>query len=210
MKERPILFKGAMVRAILDGTKTQTRRIVNPQPDENGISCMPNAPLDWSDDVHGEWNPWKGETPNGDAWRGRVVCWPGDRLWVRETWQDWCPIWQGAWCGCGSKEMAQSTHRPAYAATPDERGHPAKWRPSIFMPRWASRITLEVVSVRVERLNDCSRGDAMAEGCPFPNMADGPNPRKWYSELWESINGPGSWAANPWVWVVEFRKINTP
>jgi hypothetical protein len=76
-----------------------------------------------------------------------------------------------------------------------------------FLPAWASRITLEIVSVRVERLQEISRGDAMAEGCPFANMADGPNPRDWYAELWESINGPGSWDANPFVWVVEFRRV---
>ena len=82
-----------------------------------------------------------------------------------------------------------------------------KRRPSIHMPRWASRILLEVVSVRVERLQDISRGDAMAEGCPFPNMAQGDDPRQWYAELWEQINGPGEWTANPWVWVVEFRRL---
>ena len=86
---------------------------------------------------------------------------------------------------------------------------PCRWRPSIHMPRWACRITLEVVSVRVERLQDISRGDAMAEGCPFPNMAEGDDPRKWYADLWEQINGPGSWAENPWVWVIEFRRVMT-
>ena len=81
------------------------------------------------------------------------------------------------------------------------------WRPSIHMPRWASRISLGITSVRVERLQDISRGDAMAEGCPFPNMAQGPDPRDWYAELWGAINGPDSWAENPWAWVVEFKAI---
>jgi hypothetical protein len=76
------------------------------------------------------------------------------------------------------------------------------------MPRWASRITLEITNIRVERLNEITRGGAMAEGCPFPNMADGPDPREWFSDLWESINGKGSWDANPWVWVIEFRKLD--
>jgi hypothetical protein len=75
------------------------------------------------------------------------------------------------------------------------------------MPRWASRITLEITNIRVERLNEITRGDAMAEGCPFPNMADGPDPREWFFDLWESINGAGSSFANPWVWVIEFRKV---
>jgi hypothetical protein len=82
-----------------------------------------------------------------------------------------------------------------------------KWKPSIHMPRWASRITLKITGVRVERLNEISRGDAMAEGCPHSNLAYGQNPCDWFHELWESINGPESWAANPWVWVVEFQKV---
>lgn len=75
------------------------------------------------------------------------------------------------------------------------------------MPRWASRIMLEVTGVRVERLQEISRGDVMAEGCPFPNMQKGPDPRQWFRDLWETINGPGSWDANPWVWAIEFKRI---
>jgi hypothetical protein len=82
-----------------------------------------------------------------------------------------------------------------------------KWRPSIHLARDQSRIDLEVTAVRVERLQSISRGDAMAEGCPFPNMAQGDDPRQWYRGLWESISGAGSWAENPWVWVVEFQRI---
>ncbi|MGE5866558.1 MAG: hypothetical protein ACM32J_15885, partial [Rhizobacter sp.] len=86
--------------------------------------------------------------------------------------------------------------------------HAVRWKPSIHMPRAASRITLEGTGVRVERLQDISRGDAMAEGCPSPNMRDGDDPRKWYADLWDSINGASScWDANPWVWVVEFKRI---
>jgi hypothetical protein len=85
-----------------------------------------------------------------------------------------------------------------------------KLRPGMFMPRWASRITLEVTGVRVEQLNSISRGDAMQEGCPFPNMADGPDPIKWYADLWDRINGSGSWLTNPLVWVVEFRRCSDP
>ena len=210
-KERPIIFSGPMVRAILEGRKTQTRRIVKPQPDENGLSFMPNAPLDWRDDVHGDWNPWKGETPDGDTWRGRVQCWPGDRLWVRETWQevDWPP----------------TGPRIVYRANND--ADPAKWRPSIFMPRAMSRITLEVLSVRVELLQDISEEDASAEGAGWETTGDSlraqdnlvrmtgrtdpasntSTRRAHFGLLWESINGPGRWDANPWVWVVEFTPL---
>ena len=195
-KERPILFSGPMVRAILEGRKTQTRRIVKPQPDENGLSFMPNAPLDWRDDVHGDWNPWKGETPDGDTWRGRVQCWPGDRLWVRETWMR-------------SPNAHLGMPPIEYKATSSNQfieEWPGYWKPSIHMPRWASRINLAVVSVRVERLQDCSITDALAEGIVTDD--EWPvDPRDSYRSLWESINGPGSWDANPWVWVIEFKRI---
>jgi hypothetical protein len=84
---------------------------------------------------------------------------------------------------------------------------PIGWRPSIHMPRAECRLLLDVFSVRVEKLNDISRGDAMAEGCPFPNMAAGDDPRQWYLALWDQINGADSWEANPWVWVVEFKRV---
>jgi hypothetical protein len=91
----------------------------------------------------------------------------------------------------------------------DLEGFLSDWKPSIHMPRSASRITLEITEVRVERLQEISRGDAMAEGCPFPNMANGSNPVHWYADLWNSINGngPGSWDANPWVWCISFRRL---
>ena len=82
-----------------------------------------------------------------------------------------------------------------------------RWTPSIFMPRWASRITLEIVSVRVERVQEISRGDAMEEGCPFPNMAKGPDTRQWFKDLWENIHGHDAWERNDWVWVIEFRRL---
>jgi hypothetical protein len=85
-----------------------------------------------------------------------------------------------------------------------------KWKPSIFMPKQACRLFLQVKNIRVERLQDISRGDAMAEGCPFPNMQKGPNPVGWFHDLWHKINGPTSWVKNPWVWVIEFEKIEKP
>ena len=184
MIERPILFSVPMVKAILEGRKTQTRRIIKPIPDQNAIysggwrwgKCKSFA---CGIDVAHE------HTPYGV---------PGDRIWVRET-----HLIRGA----GTVVDYRADMDPIDAA-----GHGAfygGWKPSLFMRREHSRITLEVVNVRVERLENLSESDAMAEGCPFPNMADGPDPRKWYADLWQHINGPGSWEANPWVWVVGFK-----
>lgn len=192
MKERPILMNGAMVRATLDGSKTQTRRLVKCHPLING---------EFTDEfiLHPE-NHVSDDCPHGKI---------GDQLWVRETFNG--PMWLG-------NDEPTDSHTPKYchyAAT--EAGPPeymdaddnlvCRWKPSIHMPRWASRIQLEITGVRAERLKNISRGDAMDEGCPFPNMAQGDDPRKWYAELWESINGAGSWDANPLVWAIEFRRI---
>ena len=189
-----------MVRAILEGRKTQTRRIVKPQPDEKGLSFMRNAPLDWRDDIHGEGHPWKGETANGEIWRGRVQCWPGDRLWVRETWMKAeCPIeMQGAAQVIRGPVVSEGWRQCAwFKDSPDPAGWPIRkgWKPSIHMPRWASRITLEVVSVRVERLENLSESDAVCEG--VANVHD-------FIHLWTKING--SWEPKTWVWVVQFRR----
>jgi hypothetical protein len=177
-KERPILFSGEMVRAILDGRKTQTRRVVKPKPDDSGL---------WNND----------KCPYGK---------PGDRLWVRET-------------------FFVDGPRIQYRA--DHHGAPKEtiWKPSIFMPRHASRILLEIADVRCERLRDISEADAIAEGVasfrPVPGDGD---PETLYANymnkgrlsyrkayfsfmtLWQSINGPESWNANPWVWVITFKR----
>lgn len=127
-------------------------------------------------------------------------CVGGSRLWVRETWAaphayDHLP-----------PRLIPKDARFHYAAD-EERGG-LLWRPSIHMPRWASRITLEITEVRVEKLNEISEADALAEGCP-PNATNAPDDiaRFWYRLLWDQINGPGSWEANPWVWAVSFRRI---
>ena len=191
MKERPILFSAPMVRALLDGSKTQTRRVVKPTPEWIGQSGVL-------------------------SYRGRVglphaLCpygQPGDRLWVRESWHQ-----RGKFVFAlpdSDKRSWLGTREIAYSADAKRPGHDWRSRPSSHMPRWASRITLEITGVRVERLQDISRGDAMVEGCPFPNMAAYNDPRKWYADLWESINGPGSWDANPWAWVVEFKRLEQP
>ena len=188
MKERPILFSGAMVRALLAGTKTQTRRVVK----QKHLPWLENSVLNFLD---GKWN--QRPLPYGQ---------PGDRLWVRETFRG-CRAYEVQ--GYAPKDWGNKPIWFEADGTPP--GRPEQWalrsRPSIHMPRWASRITLEVTGVRVERLHGITRGDAMAEGCPFPNMAQGPDPRDWYAELWGAINGPGNWDANPWVWVVEFRRL---
>lgn len=218
MTDRPILFSAPMVRALLDGRKTQTRRALGQLDvftDSDGreaeVSCL---------QIEGESLP--------RVTIGRVVTLTklkaavGDRLWVRESYlpdppsDD--PAWHNnvcsfvEWSGCGSRvsdvppPLRISSHC-IFAADDMWRGMEMVWRPSIHMPRWASRLTLVVTNVRVERLQDISRGDAMEEGCPFPNMADGQNPRDWFMGLWDQINGPGAWDANPWVGVYGFSVI---
>ncbi len=183
MKERPILFSAPMVLALLAGTKTQTRRLIKPQPMVR--------PIGWGtfDD-----NPRMRtlSCPYGQ---------PGDRLWVREAWavpfqfNDRAPFDLPG--GVTQKMYFRADGDPSHA------GNAGKWRPSIHMPRWASRISLEVTNVRVERLQDISESDAVAEGV---NHVSYRTAVEAYSDLWESINGDGSLALNPWVWVVEFRR----
>jgi hypothetical protein len=192
MKERPILFQGPMVRAILAGTKTQTRRALRPQP--------PGA---WA-------TPGRGACPYGV---------PGDRLWVRET---WCQFPEDARDGNGAQTYYRAEQRggdPEVERIMQRNG--VRWKPSIHMLRAASRILLEVTGVRVERLQDISAADAAAEGCPCyvcGRIMDGKSEddchcfhrhgdSKDYRDLWETINGAGSWDANPWVWAVEFRRL---
>ena len=170
MKERPILFSAPMVRALLAGTKTQTRRIAK------GLA------LEWLSE---------GFEPTFVADDANRLCpygKPGDRLWVREAW---------AKTHCLGHEMF------VYRAEDNRTDYGGPWKPSIHMPRLASRILLEIVSVRIERLQDISEADAEAEGTPIPcgGWVGG------YRNLWESINGPGSWDSNSWVWVVEFKRV---
>lgn len=176
MKERPILFSAPMVRALLEGRKTQTRRIVKlPAKDGSGDNRFV------FDDAEGRKRFI--DCPYGE---------PGDRLWVRETWRP-----------------AQVDGMAWYAATCGDETH-ERWKPSIHMPRWASRITLEITGVRVEQLQDISESDAIAEGVtPSDMKAISCLDRNYhaYFMLWESINGSGSWDLNPWVWVIEFRRI---
>jgi len=197
MKERPILFSTPMVQAILKGDKTQTRRKIK--------HVGPHDKMQWliwdAATGAGGWGMQSGD----EEWY-KVPCpygVPGDRLWVRETWAALHP---------GTDDvMREVDPQPpicslAYRAT-DERSINGNWRPSIFMPRWASRITLEVVGVRVQRLQEISEDDAKAEGCTGGafNAAFGE-----YMELWDHINGKRegcAWKNNPWVWAVTFRAV---
>lgn len=204
MKERPILFSAPMVRALLEGRKTQTRRIVKPQPDHHW-SSLPGYRIDMTPRAVGSGlavrpthsiptRPFSAESPRAmdlSPWINCRYGRPGDRLWVRETWRP--------------DSMRRGQQKAWYRADFSEDEAAMKtWRPSIFMPRWASRLTLEVTSVRVERLFACSEADALAEGI---TAQQGVNPRLTYANLWESINGKCSWSRNPWVWVVEFKRV---
>ncbi|CAM7484135.1 hypothetical protein [Morganella morganii] len=233
MKERGIIFNAEMVRAILDGRKTQTRRIMKPQP-------TPCDYIDWRGKARGG-HVWpsnifrtmlhvEGELQNGDGgWKGLVgdAC-PfgdvGDRLWVRETWQGPLVDYENANKLYKDPEPFQTTKNCVYKA--DGGTHPEYfdaddnlrygWKSSAQMPRWASRILLEITGVRVERLWDISQADAIAEGAPpshpsidavsreygFPDF-----PRSWFGQTWWHIYGNENWQANPWVWVIEFKQI---
>jgi hypothetical protein len=214
MTERPILFSSPMVRAILDGRKTQTRRVVKPQPTlalDIGAS-VGGAFIDRREvDAHG-FSDVVVRCPYGV---------PGDQLWVRETWAAWTPPTEYGECdevqGPPSEMRSENRHVGeadiTYAADGDSC--PDRWRPSIHMPRWASRITLDVVAVSVERLRDITEEDASREGIERfgggwrdyahdgEALITGPAS---FATLWDGINGAGSWAANPWVWRVEFRR----
>lgn len=195
MKERPILFSGPMVRALLAGTKTQTRRILK---------------LKWGFDLEerddGTLWPWA-EHPDcdDDVWmpcpQGEI----GDRLWVREAWAPNSGS-AGGFLYRADHGSASSYHR-IDLKTGVWTHATSRWRPSIHMSRAASRITLEITGVRVERLQDISDPDALAEGCSHNDMLHGDRLASVYARLWEKINGPGSWAKNPYVWVVEFKRV---
>ena len=189
MKDRPILFSTDMVKAILEGRKTQTRRIVKFPGDFDGKAVYDNHPFGLKYSAQDE--TVQRLFPKWNA---------GDILWVRETWID-------------LEDHSVGFHEYLYKADclPDY-ARQIKWRPSIFMPREACRILLEVTDVRVERLSDISERNAEAEGVEIlrrnqPPMA-GSAAIGIYMELWESINGKGSWEKNPWVWVITFKRIS--
>lgn len=185
MRERPILFSAPMVRAILANQKTMTRRIMKPQP-QYGLFEEPV----WTCCANGVWADGYGCQPRCPYGV------PGDRLWVRETWQSLCE--HDALAPAAIPEGSDIQ----YPATYD--GWASKHRPSIHMCRWMSRITLEITGVRIERLQAISEDDAREEGCGEHPVGSA---RGWFHDLWDAINGSQSWNANPWVWVVEFRRV---
>lgn len=192
-KERPILFSAPMVNAILDGSKTQTRRALRHQPEEIKHMFMKNN-MSYVENIHGV------EIPHWSCPYGKV----GDKLWVREAWNHSNFPFGPLESGCDIFYRADYLDDPL---GPDleksEDGIRRKWKPSIHLPRWASRINLEITGIRLERLQDISDDDCLAEGSEnssLPGII-----REKYKQIWESINGPESWNANPWVWVIEFR-----
>lgn len=204
VKERPILFSGEMVRAILDGRKTQTRRIVKPQPVDFVFGASGTHPAFVPPHCIAGYNAIGVNRVNEciDYLR-KPYARPGDRLWVREN---FAPIPDARPLGYYSnpKWMDREFWYQADNDRPTWGGE--KWKPSIHMPRAASRLTLEIKSVRVERLNDISEEDAESEG--VEQRALDPWKRTAFCRLWETINGEGSWDVNPWVWVVEFVRID--
>ena len=213
MKERPILFSGPMVRAILEGRKTQTRRVVKNAMAIEDIERMATCHPILGDAKHVGGmqidREMVGCSCGGELTETDIVrLWcrygvPGDRLCVKETWQYGPDVTPGMMAG-----GKMSRRHIVYAATVADGSHPPTWRPSIHMPRWASRLTLEITDVRVERLQEITLADCAAEGAPPTHPADNVwDSTDTYRTLWESINGRGSWDANPWVWVIEFKKV---
>lgn len=210
MKERPILFSDAMVRAILDGRKTQTRRIVKTPIPTDIISVVAYALRNGLQRFGWKWKPGAVELSDIKCPYGQV----GDRLWVRECFGDMSPDRCDGMHGSDFNVVDDNkgvTRFILYRATAPRgfewpKEEPAdRWTTSIHMPRWASRITLEITSVRVERLQDISRDDCFDEG--YTHSFEKDDPEAWFVRLWQSIYGPESWAANPWVWVIEFKQV---
>lgn len=212
MADRPILFSAPMVRALIEGRKTQTRRVLNPQPQGHV----------WR---YG-WSMEDGATWSGDKTTARIPIWAGDRLYVREHWRttyglDWTVEDLGR--PLKPREFDPKTTPVEYLAD-GERELGGKARRAMHMPRWASRLTLIVTDVKVERLQDITYADAIAEGVePYGGIdpdcsgyrdysdAEG---RHWvnsyvsYATLWDSINGDGSWADNPWIVAYSFTVVH--
>ncbi|HEN5203160.1 TPA: hypothetical protein U6J02_002344 [Klebsiella pneumoniae] len=207
MKERGMIFNGEMVRALLDGRKTQTRRIVK------GTDGAVKFCKEW--DINGEevfvvlgekdhtgMNPVLGaiSCPFGAV---------GDRIWVREAFRVHSRATDVATLVYKASERnswTEQTHRVPVAVC-NKPVTPEKWTPSLHMPRWASRILLEITDVRVERLKSISDGDAIREGCSTADMKSGDCVADVFARLWASIYGAESWNANPWVWVIEFKRV---
>lgn len=213
MNERAILFSAPMVRANLEGRKSMTRRTMKDQPERQPVPQNDDK-LWWQEDI---------ACSDGVVKTNYYRC-PyggiGDVLWVRETW---------TWEGDTSYKDLLPIGSFWYKADFEKNEGPAKWKSSIFMPREACRLKLEIVNIKIERLNNISEEDAVAEGVeragtgwkcyrkissgrhrgedhPY-NVVSNRSPVFSYMELWENINGEGSWSKNPWVWVIEYKKL---
>lgn len=224
MKERPIIMSAESVRAILDGHKTQTRRVMKPQPYEDArqypFMAEPKSCVVWSPRPGNEWFDWG----NGfdlliyqDCRYGQ----PGDRLWIKETWN---------YITLAENEF-QPNH-PSYRRRPDgvpvfafwkaDEPEEGRWHSSWFMPRWMSRLTLEITDVRVERLQDITEADAIAEGWYGSGLTDSGRrlmkPLSWFRNTWDVMHAKGGsswnrhrieagipWTKNPWVWAISFK-----
>ncbi|MEJ3766320.1 MAG: hypothetical protein WGP72_11960 [Klebsiella quasipneumoniae] len=225
MKERGMIFNAEMVRALLDGRKTQTRRIMKVQPESNQLGLLLITDSTKHSDI-GKYH-WAESNATGNHVRSKLFLCPfgavGDRIWVREGFfpaplemQSEPPrktMWNIAYRdGMQMEKLAPAEYNPTIY-------NYERWTPSIHMPRWASRILLEITDVRVERLNGISEEDARAEGiidggclnCGEPEPCGCANPEPdatdAFAYLWQSIYGQESWNANPWVWVISFERI---
>ncbi|HGW6813042.1 TPA: hypothetical protein ACMEWF_000617, partial [Klebsiella variicola subsp. variicola] len=242
--ERGMIFNSEMVRAILDGRKTQTRRIMKVQPESNQLGLLLITDSTKHSDI-GKYH-WAESNATGNHVRSKLFSSPfgavGERIWVRETWatlgnEEGCYVdWEDNLCK-GDERSAARIYRASCEQRPGDYGlwsipddaywkphtkehkFEGAWRPSIHMPRWASRILLEITDVRVERLNAISEEDARAEGiidggclnCGEPEPCGCANPEPdatdAFAYLWQSIYGQDNWNANPWVWVIEFKRV---
>lgn len=228
MTERPILFSAPMVRALLDGRKTQTRRIVKRQfPGDAEPEQMSRVSAEgFQIDGHsGQW--WDAVTGSAEAAIRCPYGVPGDTLWVRESWalhERFADVGRVVYAATASRSWTEAHRDFPIDVVGDRKARPFQegFKPSILMPRWASRLTLEITDVRVERLQDISDEDAIAEGITVspddPTLWLQYGGKSWddqgvwltdlrrsYCSLWSQINGADSWAANPWVWAVSFR-----
>lgn len=202
MTERPILFSAPMVRAILEGRKTCTRRVLKPQP---SIQATKIGPCRFTNSGLSEWT---GETSCMCA-EVKIPQQIGDKLWVREAWR----VETGDRNHVAPRDLPSDT-KILFDADADWKNNTrvGKLRPSMFMCRWMSRITLRVTSIKIERLRDISEADARAEGAwhwkdTWDQAQVIDDARDAFCHLWESINGPGSWDANPWVAAIGFEVV---
>ena len=190
MKERGMIFNGEMVRAILDGRKTQTRR---------PIKWKQTRFTEIGEREDGSKWPWSEDAEHAcDFWHPCPFGAVGDRIWVRETWAS------------GLSTKSTLSYRATHKREDLEDGFydTIKWTPSIHMPRWASRILLEITDVRVERLQSITLGDICKEvGCGLYDFRPATYGFQVWEELWKSIYGAENWQANPWVWVIEFKRV---